>query len=89
MFGYRRESIELSFELYDSNSILVYDDRFEIKTKLPEKTSQELECVTFDQFACFKGSDISLIADRDPRNVPILTDTADLSCTPVISTENC
>lgn len=40
MFGYRRENIELSFEVYDSDGILVYDDRIEIKTKLPEKTSQ-------------------------------------------------
>ena len=39
MFGYRRESVELSFEVYDSDSILVYEDIFEIKTKLPEKTS--------------------------------------------------
>ena len=59
MFGYRRENIELSFEVYNSDGILVYDDRVEIKTKLPEKTSKELECVTLDEFACFKGSDIS------------------------------
>ena len=48
-----------------------------------------MECVTFKEFACFKGSDISELADRDPENVPIVTDTSDLSCTPVISTENC
>ena len=59
MFGYKRENIELSLEVYDSDGILVYDDRVEIKTKLPEKSSKELKCVTLEEFSCFKGSDIS------------------------------
>ena len=34
LFGYKRESIDLSFGAYDSNGILVADKRFEIKTKM-------------------------------------------------------
>lgn len=39
LFGYKRESIDLSFGVYDSNGILVTDKRVEIKTKLPQTTS--------------------------------------------------
>jgi hypothetical protein len=48
-----------------------------------------LECVELKQLACYKGSDIDEIADVDLELVPIIHEGIDLSCTPVISTENC
>ena len=35
LFGYRRDNIDVAFEVYDSNGILITDERVEIKTKLP------------------------------------------------------
>ena len=40
LFGYRRDKIHVAFEVYDSNGIFIVDERVEIKTKLPEKTSE-------------------------------------------------
>ena len=39
LLGYRRDKILVAFEVYDSNGIFIVDERVEIKTKLPEKTS--------------------------------------------------
>ena len=40
LFGYKRESIDLSLGAYDSNGVLVADQKVELKTKVPQITSQ-------------------------------------------------